>query len=49
MTVVDRLEVAEDERNKSTWEWALRKKVKTRVDWTLDIAGWKSALFAALA
>src|SRR5215470_8109480 len=48
MTVVDRLCVARSERNTNTWEWALKGKVKTKVDWTLDIAGWKAALFAAL-
>src|SRR5215813_7235009 len=41
MTVVDRLGVAEDERNRGNWEWALKRKMKTRVDWSLDIAGWK--------
>jgi len=48
MTVVDRLGVAADERNRATWDRALKTKVKTKVDWTLDIAGWKAALFAAL-
>ena len=48
MTVVDRLGVVNDERNKATWEWALKGQVKTRVDWTLDVAGWKAALYAAL-
>ena len=48
MTVVDRLGVAEDERNKDTWKWALKQRVKTRVYWTLDIGGWKAALYAAL-
>jgi purine nucleosidase len=48
MTIVDRLRVAEDERNRGTWEWALKGQVKTRVDWSLDIAGWKAALYAAL-
>ena len=48
MTVVDRLAVADDERNEDTWKWALKQQVKTRVDWTLDIAGWKAALYAAL-
>jgi purine nucleosidase len=48
MTVVDRLAVADDERNKGTWQWALKQRVKMRVDWTLDIAGWKAALYAAL-
>ena len=48
MTVVDRLGVAEDERNRVLWEWAWRGQVKTRVCWTLDVAGWKAALCAAL-
>ncbi len=48
MTVVDRLGVADDERNRGTWEWALKAQVKTHVCWTLDVAGWKAALYAAL-
>ena len=48
MTVVDRLDVAGDERNRSQWEWALQAQVKTRVCWTLDVAGWKAALCTAL-
>ena len=47
-TVVDRLGVAADDRNKVVWGWALRDQVKTRVCWTLDIAGWKTALDAAV-
>ena len=49
MTVVDRLNVAGDERNKSQWEWAMRAQVKARVCWTLNVDGWKAALRAALA
>jgi purine nucleosidase len=49
MTVVDRLNVAGDERNKSQWEWAMKAPVKARVCWTLNVDGWKRALFAALA
>jgi hypothetical protein len=49
MTVVDRLEVASDERNKSLWEWALKSQLNARVCWTLDVDGWKAALCAALA
>jgi purine nucleosidase len=49
MTVVDRLNVAGDQRNKSQWEWALAARVKTSVCWTLDVDGWKAALRAALA
>jgi inosine-uridine nucleoside N-ribohydrolase len=49
MTVVDRLNVAGDERNKSQWEWALKTQVKARVCWMLNVDGWKAALHAALA
>lgn len=48
MTVVDRLGVAGDERNRGTWEWALTGQVKARVCWTLDVASWKALLYAAL-
>jgi inosine-uridine nucleoside N-ribohydrolase len=48
MTVVDRLEVAQDERNRVTWGWALKGQEKTRVCWTLDVAGWKAALCDAV-
>jgi len=49
MTVVDRLDVAGDGRNRGSWAWALERGVKTRICWTLDIEGWKAALRAALA
>jgi inosine-uridine nucleoside N-ribohydrolase len=48
MTVVDRLNVAADERNQGVWTDALRKGSKTRVCWTIDNRRWKGALFAAL-
>jgi purine nucleosidase len=48
MTVVDRLDVAADERNSGLWSWALEARVKTHVCWTLDVQGWKAALHAAL-
>jgi len=48
MTVVDRLVVAEDERNRGLWEWAWKGQVRTRVCWTLDVTGWKAALYALL-
>lgn len=47
MTVVDRLNVAGDERNRAVWDEALRKG-KTKVCWTIDNRRWKEALFAAL-
>ena len=49
MTVVDRLDVAGDERNQGLWKWALKAQVKTHICWTLDVDGWKAALCAALA
>jgi inosine-uridine nucleoside N-ribohydrolase len=49
MTVVDRLNVAGDERNKSQWEWAIKAPVKARVCWMLNVDGWKASLRAALA
>ncbi len=45
MSVVDRLNVAADERNRATWS-AVTKMAQ--VCWTIDIARWKQALFAAL-
>ncbi len=48
MTVVDRLNVAADDRNQSVWTQLLRKKKKAKVYWTIDNRRWKEALFAAL-
>ena len=47
MTVVDRLNVANDERNKVVWADALRRP-RAKVCWTLDTKRWKDVLFAAL-
>jgi purine nucleosidase len=47
MTVVDRLNVAGDERNRMTWAAAQRGR-KAKVCWTIDNQGWKDALFSAL-
>jgi purine nucleosidase len=49
MTVVDRLNVAGDGRNRNLWAWALEAQVKTHICWTIDVEGWKAALYAALA
>ncbi len=46
MTVVDRLDVAADERNRTVWEPALQRKAK--VCWTIDNARWKQSLYEAL-
>jgi purine nucleosidase len=48
MTVVDRLNVAADQRNKEVWADALRSGGKTKVCWTIDSRRWKEALFVAL-
>jgi len=48
MTVVDRLNVAGDERNQAVWAPVLAKKCKTKVCWTIDNRRWKEALDKAL-
>ncbi len=48
MTVVDRLNVAADERNQGVWKDVLRQRRKTKVCWTIDTKRWKEALCAAL-
>ncbi len=47
MTVVDRLNVAADERNRAIWASALRTP-KAKVCWSIDNSRWKAALYAAL-
>jgi purine nucleosidase len=49
MTVVDRLNVAEDERNRAVWAPVLESKTKTKVCWTIDTKRWKETLFRLLA
>jgi len=49
MTVVDRLNVAGDGRNRKLWAWAREAQTKAQVCWTIDVAGWKAALYTALA
>jgi inosine-uridine nucleoside N-ribohydrolase len=48
MTVVDRLNVAADERNRSVWAPALSNEHKADILWTIDNARWKQALYSAL-
>ena len=48
MTVVDRLNVADDERNKALWAPVLATGRRAGVCWTIDNARWKQALEAAL-
>ena len=49
MTVVDRLNVADDERNKAVWAPVLAGRRRTKVCWTIDNRRWKQALDAALS
>lgn len=48
MTVVDRLNVAEDERNRDVWKPVVSVGRKADVCWAMDAARWKQALLAAL-
>lgn len=48
MTIVDRLNVAADERNRQVWAQALVDGHKAEIIWTIDNARWKEALYAAL-
>jgi len=48
MTVVDRLDVAADDRNRTVWAPALHTERKTKVCWRIDTKRWKEALFLAL-
>jgi hypothetical protein len=48
MSVVDRLGVAEDGRNRATWSEVLKLGRKQRVVWKMDVPGFKKALVRAL-
>jgi len=49
MTVVDRLGVAADDRNRATWAELVDSGSKAKVYWSIDAARWKQALYAALS
>ena len=48
MTVVDRLNVAGDPRNRPTWSSLLDRPSNARVCWAIDVARWKDLLFSSL-
>jgi purine nucleosidase len=48
MTIVDRLNVGEDERNRGVWAHAIRNGARGKVVWTMDVPRWKRQLFEAL-
>jgi purine nucleosidase len=49
MTVVDRLKVAGDDRNREVWAPAIADGHKATICWSIDNAGWKQTLFDALS
>ena len=48
MTVVDRLGVAANDRNRAVWANLIQREANAKVYWALDAARWKQALYAAL-
>ncbi len=48
MTVVDRLNVAGNDRNRAVWAPILDRGEKAKVHWTIDNARWKRILYSAL-
>jgi len=48
MTVVDRLNVAADDRNRAAWAALVSKAPNAKVCWTINNQRWKEALFKAL-
>lgn len=48
MTVVDRLNITDDDRNKLLWSAVRRRGQRANVCWTIDARRWKEALFYAL-
>ncbi len=49
MTVVDRLDVSGDTRNRAAWGEARAAAQKCQICWELDVPGWKRALTRALS
>jgi purine nucleosidase len=48
MTVVDRLNVAGDDRNRAVWTPVMRAGRRTKVCWSIDTERWKNSLYSAL-
>lgn len=48
MTVVDRLNVARDARNRDTWSSLIAHRPNARVCWAIDVPRWKELLFSFL-
>ena len=47
MTVVDRLNIAGNDRNRAIWKPALDRGRKASICWTIDVARWKQQLYSA--
>jgi len=48
MTVIDKLNVTHDERNRDTWRDILESNVKSTICWELDAQRWKECLYQLL-
>jgi purine nucleosidase len=48
MSIIDRLNVAEDERNGAVWADPIRSGYKAKVCWEIDNSRWKEALYRTL-
>jgi purine nucleosidase len=48
MTVVDRLNVAGDERNREVWAEQIERGRKGRIVWSIDNSRWKEELYKRL-
>src|SRR5216683_3331958 len=48
MTVVDRLNVAGNDRNRAVWMPVLNRGIKAKVYWTIDNSRWKQAFYSGL-
>lgn len=48
MTVVDRLNVARDDRNRPVWAALVEKQANAKVCWSISTKRWKDSLYAAL-
>jgi purine nucleosidase len=48
MTVVDRLNVAANHRNRALWAQLLQKETNAKVCWSIDVPRWKEKLYSAL-
>jgi len=48
MSVVDKLGVVHDARNRAAWSDVLEQGRKHTVIWEMDIPGWKQSLLQAL-